>query len=80
MLTSEKFKRYIWRIVPAVAIAVTLSACTAPKTSKNGQTTTRSSDARMLNATSNDSLAMASQDEFEDLVRSVDTKSKIMDQ
>ncbi|MFV8208631.1 NlpC/P60 family protein, partial [Enterobacter cloacae complex sp.6701988] len=40
----------------------------------------RSSDARMLNATSNDSLAMASQDEFEDLVRSVDTKSKIMDQ
>ena len=80
MLTSEKFKRYIWRIVPAVAIAVILSACTAPKTSKNGQTTARSSDARMLNATSNDSLAMASQDEFEDLVRSVDTKSKIMDQ
>ncbi|MTC59298.1 bifunctional murein DD-endopeptidase/murein LD-carboxypeptidase [Providencia rustigianii] len=80
MLISEKFKRYVWCLVPAVAIAVTLSACTAPKTTKNSQTTARSSDARMLNATSNDSLAMASQDEFEDLVRSVDTKSKIMDQ
>ncbi|HBO22731.1 MULTISPECIES: bifunctional murein DD-endopeptidase/murein LD-carboxypeptidase [unclassified Providencia] len=79
MLTSEKFKRYAWRIVPAIAIAVTLTACTNPKSSQNANNTTKS-DVRMLNATSNDSLAMASQDEFEELVQSVDTKSKIMSQ
>ncbi len=79
MLTTEKFKRYAWRIVPAIAIAVTLSACTNPKATKNPQHSAKS-DARMLNTASNDSLAKASQDEFEELVQSVDTKSKIMNQ
>lgn len=79
MLTSEKFKRYVWRIVPAIAIAVTLTACTNPKSSQNANNATKS-DVRMLNASSNDSLTMASQDEFEELVQSVDTKSKIMSQ
>ncbi|HEF8773780.1 TPA: bifunctional murein DD-endopeptidase/murein LD-carboxypeptidase [Providencia stuartii] len=78
MATSEKFKRNILRIIPAIAIAVTLSACTTPNSSKNAQRTTHS-ESRMLN-NSSDSLAMASQDEFEQLVQSVDTKSKIMDQ
>ncbi|MEX6066855.1 hypothetical protein AB6F55_14650 [Providencia hangzhouensis] len=48
MLTSEKLKRYAWRIVPAIAIAVTLSACTNPKSAKNTQNTAKS-DVRMLN-------------------------------
>ncbi|EMI5488956.1 bifunctional murein DD-endopeptidase/murein LD-carboxypeptidase [Providencia stuartii] len=78
MATSEKFKRNILRIIPAIAIAATLSACTTPNSSKNAQRTTHS-ESRMLN-NSSDSLAMASQDEFEQLVQSVDTKSKIMDQ
>lgn len=79
MLTSEKLKRYAWRIVPAVAIAVTLTACTNPKSTKNTQYTAKS-DVRMLNGAAGDSLTMASQDEFEELVQSVDTKSKIMNQ
>ncbi|MEQ4675478.1 bifunctional murein DD-endopeptidase/murein LD-carboxypeptidase [Providencia vermicola] len=79
MLTSEKLKRYAWRIVPAVAIAVTLTACTNPKSTKNTQYTAKS-DVRMLNSAAGDSLTMASQDEFEELVQSVDTKSKIMNQ
>ncbi|WP_272679884.1 bifunctional murein DD-endopeptidase/murein LD-carboxypeptidase [Providencia sp. PROV032] len=79
MLTSEKLKRYAWRIVPAIAIAVTLTACTTPKSAKNTQYTAKS-DTRMLNGSAGDSLTMASQDEFEELVQSVDTKSKIMDQ
>ncbi|MEX0422132.1 bifunctional murein DD-endopeptidase/murein LD-carboxypeptidase [Providencia rettgeri] len=79
MLTSEKFKRYAWRIVPAIAIAVTLTACTNPKSAKNTQYTAKS-DTRMLNGSAGDSLTMASQDEFEELVQSVDTKSKIMNQ
>ncbi|MEY1577395.1 bifunctional murein DD-endopeptidase/murein LD-carboxypeptidase [Providencia manganoxydans] len=78
MATSEKFKRNILRIIPAIAIAATLSACTTPNSSKNAQRTTHS-ESRMLN-NSSDSLAMASQDEFEQLVQSVDTKSKIMEQ
>lgn len=78
MATSEKFKRNILRIIPAIAIAATLSACTAPDSSRNAQRTTHS-EPRMLNGSS-DSLAMASQDEFEQLVQSVDTKSKIMNQ
>lgn len=79
MATSENFKRNILRIIPAIAIAATLSACTTPNSSKNAQRITHSSESRMLNGSS-DSLAMASQDEFEQLVQSVDTKSKIMDQ
>ncbi|HGN1705946.1 TPA: bifunctional murein DD-endopeptidase/murein LD-carboxypeptidase [Providencia rettgeri] len=79
MLASEKLKRYAWRIVPAIAIAVTLTACTNPKSAKNTQYTAKS-DTRMLNGSAGDSLAMASQDEFEELVQSVDTKSKIMKQ
>lgn len=79
MLISEKLKRYAWRIVPAVAIAVTLTACTTPKSAKNSQYTAKS-DVRMLNGSAGDSLTMASQDEFEELVQSVDTKSKIMNQ
>ncbi|ELX8379729.1 bifunctional murein DD-endopeptidase/murein LD-carboxypeptidase [Providencia vermicola] len=78
MATSEKFKRNILRIIPAIAIAAALSACTTPNSSKNAQRTPHS-EPRMLNGSS-DSLAMASQDEFEQLVQSVDTKSKIMDQ
>ncbi|EPQ7199396.1 MULTISPECIES: bifunctional murein DD-endopeptidase/murein LD-carboxypeptidase [Providencia] len=78
MATSEKFKRNILRIIPAIAIAATLSACTSPDSSRNAQRTTHS-EPRMLNGSS-DSLAMASQDEFEQLVQSVDTKSKIMNQ
>ncbi|EKT63940.1 bifunctional murein DD-endopeptidase/murein LD-carboxypeptidase [Providencia burhodogranariea] len=79
MATSEKLKRNLLRILPAIAIAATLSACTAPNSSKNAQRTTHS-ESRMLNGSSSDSLAMASQDEFEQLVQSVDTKSKIMNQ
>lgn len=79
MATSEKLKRNLLRILPAIAIAATLSACTAPNSSKNAQRITHS-ESRMLNGTSSDSLAMASQDEFEQLVQSVDTKSKIMNQ
>ncbi len=67
MLTSEKLKRYAWRIVPAIAIAVTLTVCTNPKSAKNTQYA--KSDTRMLNGSAGDSLTMASQDEFEGVTK-----------
>lgn len=80
MAAKNNFIHYVLRIVPAIAIAVTLSACTAPKASKSTLTTKVNTEARMLNGGSQDSLTQASQDEFENLVCNVDVKSKIMQQ
>ncbi|ATA18526.1 lipoprotein Spr [Gibbsiella quercinecans] len=76
MVKSQPFLRYIWRIAPAIAAAVILSACSSNHTSNldNAQTEMRAVNDR------DGLLLQASQDEFEAMVRNVDIKSKIMDQ
>lgn len=64
------------RVLPAIAAAVVLSACSSMNTSKldNSQTEMHAVNDK------NSLLLQASQDEFEAMVRNVDIKSKIMDQ
>ncbi|MFT8210298.1 MAG: bifunctional murein DD-endopeptidase/murein LD-carboxypeptidase [Symbiopectobacterium sp.] len=71
MVKSQPSLRYIWRAIPAMALA--LSACTNTG-SHQAQT-----DRPAIN--DKDSLLLqASQDEFEAMVRKLDIKSKLMDQ
>lgn len=73
MVKSQPILRYILRGIPAIAVAVLLSACSANNTAKNMHPETRA-------VGSETSSLQASQDEFENLVRNVDVKSRIMDQ
>ncbi|UYA59953.1 Murein DD-endopeptidase MepS, Murein LD-carboxypeptidase [Pectobacterium sp. F1-1] len=75
MVKSQPILRYIWRAVPAVAVAMMLSAC-GSNSAYNHKAQT---DMRAVN--DKDSLLLqASQDEFEALVRNVDIKSKLLNQ
>ncbi|TQI81311.1 spr peptidase [Serratia fonticola] len=76
MVKSQPFLRYFLRVLPAIAAAVMLSACSSTNTSKldNSQTEMHAVTDK------NGLLLQASQDEFEAMVRNVDIKSKIMDQ
>ncbi|MFU9136481.1 MULTISPECIES: bifunctional murein DD-endopeptidase/murein LD-carboxypeptidase [unclassified Erwinia] len=74
MVKSQPMLRYIWRVLPAVALATLLSACSSTNSSNNAQTDThavKSQDGFLL---------QASQDEFEKMVQNVDIKSRLMDQ
>ncbi|SLM62917.1 MULTISPECIES: bifunctional murein DD-endopeptidase/murein LD-carboxypeptidase [Dickeya] len=73
MVKSQPILRYIWRAVPAVAVAVMLSACTNNTANLNNQT-----DRRVVNG--GDPSLQASQDEFEAMVRNVEVKSKLLAQ
>lgn len=74
MVKSQPVLRYILRLAPAIAAAVLLSACTTAPRDRCAQTDTHA-------VTNQDNLLLqASQDEFEEMVRNVDIKSKIMDQ
>ncbi len=73
MVKSQPSLRYIWRAIPALAMALALSACT--NTGSHQAQTDRSA------INDKDSLLLqASQDEFEAMVRNLDIKSKLMDQ
>ncbi|MDN0122010.1 bifunctional murein DD-endopeptidase/murein LD-carboxypeptidase [Yersinia aleksiciae] len=76
MVKSQPIMRYILRVIPAVAAAVMLSACSSPQTSNlhNSQTEMRAVNDK------DGLLLQASQDEFEAMVRNVDVKSKILEQ
>ncbi|WP_337261722.1 MULTISPECIES: bifunctional murein DD-endopeptidase/murein LD-carboxypeptidase [unclassified Serratia (in: enterobacteria)] len=76
MVKSQPFMRYFLRVLPAIAAAAMLSACSSMNTSKldNSQTEMHAVNDK------NSLLLQASQDEFEAMVRNVDIKSKIMDQ
>ncbi|MGM3162585.1 bifunctional murein DD-endopeptidase/murein LD-carboxypeptidase [Dickeya undicola] len=73
MVKSQPTLRYIWRALPAVAVAVMLSACTSNTASVNNQT-----DRRVVNG--GDPSLQASQNEFEAMVRNVEVKSKLLEQ
>ena len=62
------------RGIPAIAVAVLLSACSTSNTAKNMHPETR------VVGTEDSSSLQASQDEFENMVRNLDVKSRIMDQ
>lgn len=74
MVKSQPILRYIWRVVPAVALATLLSACSSMNTGNNAQTDTHAVKDK------NGFLLQASQDEFEQLVQNVDVKSRLMEQ
>lgn len=74
MVKSQPFLRYILRGIPAIAVAVLLSACSTSNTAKNMHPETR------VVGTEDSSSLQASQDEFENMVRNLDVKSRIMDQ
>ncbi|WET14218.1 bifunctional murein DD-endopeptidase/murein LD-carboxypeptidase [Yersinia intermedia] len=76
MVKSQPIMRYILRVIPAVAVAVMLSACSSSQTSNlhNAQTEMRAVNDK------DGLLLQASQDEFEAMVRNVDVKSKILEQ
>ncbi|RWR02662.1 membrane protein [[Pantoea] beijingensis] len=74
MVKSQPILRYILRAIPAVAIAALLTACSSGNNGHNAQTETHAVKNQ------NGFLLQASQDEFEQMVQSVDVKSRIMDQ
>lgn len=74
MVKSQPSLRYIWRIVPAIALATLLSACSTTP----AQTTARVEKHEVNNH--NGFLLQASQAEFEQMVKNVDVKSRILDQ
>lgn len=75
MVKSQPILRYILRGIPAIAVAVLLSACsTTTNTAKNMHSETHAV------GNSDSSSLQASQDEFENMVRNLDVKSRIMDQ
>lgn len=74
MVKSQPILRYILRIVPAVALAAFLSACSSTHSSQNANNENHEVNNH------NGFLLQASQDEFEEMVRNVDVKSRIMEQ
>ena len=73
MVTSQPILRYIWRAIPALAVAALLSACSTTNTAKNMHPETHA-------VVEDTSSLQASQYEFESMVRNLDVKSRLMDQ
>ncbi|TCW00256.1 bifunctional murein DD-endopeptidase/murein LD-carboxypeptidase [Biostraticola tofi] len=73
MVKSQPILRYVLRVIPAVAIAMVLSACGTSHTAKNA------TEMHAVNDT-NHFLLQASQDEFEQMVQTGDIKTRILDQ
>lgn len=74
MVKSQPILRYILRIVPALALATLLPACSSTHSSQNANNENHEVNNH------NGFLLQASQDEFEEMVRNVDVKSRIMEQ
>ena len=75
MVKSQPILRYILRVVPAIAVAVLLSACSSTSsTAKNMHSETHAVGSGDL------SSLQACQDEFEKMVSNLDVKSRLMDQ
>jgi len=72
MVKSQPILRYVLRFIPAVAVAIMLSACSS-------HSSQQTAEMHAVNDKS-DFLLQASQDQFEDMVRNVSIKTKIMDQ
>lgn len=66
MVKSQPILRYITRLIPAVAVAVLLSACSATNSAKNMHSETHAVGDK------DGYLLQASQDEFEQMVRNLD--------
>lgn len=78
MVKSQPLMRYLLlRVVPAMMVAVTLSAC---GTTSNRTTAKQDSIEMHAVKNKNSSLLQASQDEFEALVKNTDIKDKLLTQ
>ncbi|WP_046336859.1 bifunctional murein DD-endopeptidase/murein LD-carboxypeptidase [Xenorhabdus bovienii] len=75
MVKSQPILRYILRLIPAILAAVVLTACSSP----DSQMRSKKTDTHAVNSQKH-FLLQASQDEFETLVKNLDTKSKILNQ
>ncbi|MDE9453652.1 bifunctional murein DD-endopeptidase/murein LD-carboxypeptidase [Xenorhabdus bovienii] len=75
MVKSQPILRYILRLIPAILAAVVLTACSSP----DSQMRSKKADTHAVNSQKH-FLLQASQDEFETLVKNLDTKSKILNQ
>ncbi|TKI05829.1 bifunctional murein DD-endopeptidase/murein LD-carboxypeptidase [Martelella alba] len=71
MVKSQPIMRYVLRLIPAAAVAILLSACSSQSSRQT---------AEMHAVNDNHFLLQASQDQFEEMVRNMDIKTKIMDQ
>ena len=74
MVRSLPILRYVLRAIPAVAVAVLLSACSSMNTANNMHSETHAVNEK------DGFLLQASQDEFEEMVRTLDVKTRLMDQ
>ncbi|MDY0971918.1 bifunctional murein DD-endopeptidase/murein LD-carboxypeptidase [Siccibacter turicensis] len=74
MVRSQPILRYVLRAIPAVAVAVLLSACSSMNTANNMHSETHAVNEK------DGFLLQASQDEFEEMVRTLDVKTRLMDQ
>ena len=74
MVKSQPILRYVLRAIPAVAVAVLLSACSSMNTANNMHSETHAVNEK------DGFLLQASQDEFEEMVRTLDVKTRLMDQ
>ncbi|ADO47789.1 bifunctional murein DD-endopeptidase/murein LD-carboxypeptidase [[Enterobacter] lignolyticus] len=74
MVKSQPILRYVLRAIPAIAVAVLLSACSSTNTAKNMHSETHAV------GMDDPSSLQASQDEFESMVRNLDVKSRLMEQ
>ncbi|UYU30825.1 bifunctional murein DD-endopeptidase/murein LD-carboxypeptidase [Siccibacter colletis] len=74
MVRSQPILRYVLRAIPAIAVAVLLSACSSTNTANNMHSETHAVNEK------DGFLLQASQDEFEEMVRTLDVKTRLMDQ
>ena len=74
MVKSQPILRYVLRAIPAIAVAVLLSACSSTNTANNMHSETHAVNEK------DGFLLQASQDEFEEMVRTLDVKTRLMDQ
>lgn len=73
MVNFQLGLQFILRAVPAIIIAVLLSACSTINH-------TTSHTAKSMHSANNDDLSQASQSEFEEMVHNLDIKSRLMAQ
>lgn len=75
MVKSQPIVRYVLRVLPALVIAVLLSACSTTNTAKNNM----HPETHAVVGGDISSL-QASQDEFETMVRNLNVKTRLMEQ
>lgn len=77
MITSQSAMRYVFRAITATTLSIFLSACAGNQAAKQASFP---SQHEAFSKNKNSFLLQTSQDEFEELVKNVDIKSRLLDQ